>query len=71
MANERYKLKLRPLSKDEAENVKRLIGRDLDPDIKPNWSRKCENCGATPIVPITGMCGPCTFGEADTADGNW
>lgn len=31
----------------------------------------CEVCGASPVVPITGMCGPCTFGEADTAGGNW
>lgn len=40
-------------------------------DTKPDWSGKCENCGASPIVPVTGMCGPCTFGEADTAGGNW
>ncbi len=37
----------------------------------PDWSGECENCGASPIVPITGMCGPCTFGEADTINGNW
>lgn len=37
----------------------------------PDWSRECVNCGQTPIVPMTGMCGPCTFGEADTAGGNW
>ncbi len=37
----------------------------------PDWGRKCEVCKASPIVPVTGMCGPCTFGEADTADGNW
>lgn len=40
-------------------------------DTKPDYSGKCENCGASPILPLTGMCGPCTFGEADTADGNW
>jgi CO dehydrogenase/acetyl-CoA synthase alpha subunit len=40
-------------------------------ETKPDWKRKCMNCGASPIVPVTGMCGPCTFGEADTADGNW
>lgn len=38
---------------------------------KPNWSGTCENCGASPIVPLTGMCGPCTFGEAGTVGGNW
>ena len=37
----------------------------------PDWSRKCEICGQSPIVPITGMCGPCTFGEAETDGGNW
>jgi len=43
-----------------------------DPEAtKPDWSKKCENCGATPIVPVTGLCGPCTFGEAKTAGGNW
>lgn len=38
---------------------------------KPDWTRGCENCGQKPIVPATGLCGPCTFGEADTAGGNW
>jgi hypothetical protein len=42
-----------------------------DPRIEPDWTHTCENCGATPVVPLTGMCGPCTFGEADTAGGNW
>lgn len=38
---------------------------------EPDWSRTCEVCGARPVVPSTGMCGPCTFGEAETAGGNW
>lgn len=42
-----------------------------DPRIKPDWSRDCDNCGERPIVPMTGMCGPCTFGEAETMGGNW
>ncbi len=42
-----------------------------DAEAKPDWARGCENCGAKPILPLTGMCGPCTFGEADTAGGNW
>lgn len=42
-----------------------------DKDTAPDWTRKCEVCGETPIVPMTGMCGPCTFGEADTVGGNW
>jgi len=40
-------------------------------DTDPDWGGTCEVCGASPIVPATGMCGPCTFGEADTAGGNW
>lgn len=27
----------------------------------------CEVCGGGPVWPSTGMCGPCTTGEADTA----
>lgn len=38
---------------------------------KPDWNGKCINCDASPIVPLTDMCGPCTFGEAATAGGNW
>lgn len=38
---------------------------------EPDYTKKCEVCGATPILPLTGMCGPCTFGESDTIDGNW
>lgn len=40
-------------------------------DTTPDWNQECEVCGETPIVPFTGMCGPCTFGEADTIGGNW
>ncbi len=36
-----------------------------------DWTRKCENCDAQPVVMATGLCGPCTWGEADTAGGNW
>lgn len=33
---------------------------------------ECESCGsATVLVEEVGMCGPCTFGEADTINGNW
>lgn len=41
-----------------------------DPEVIPDFSRQCQ-CGASPILPLTGMCGPCTFGEAETAGGNW
>lgn len=42
-----------------------------DDEMEPDWSGKCEVCDQSPIVPMTGMCGPCTFGEADTVAGNW
>ena len=42
-----------------------------DPRVVPDWDGECEVCGASPILPLTGMCGPCTFGEAETANGNW
>lgn len=33
---------------------------------------ECDSCGLeTVLVEEIGMCGPCTFGEADTANGNW
>lgn len=52
--------------------VKPLVRRKPAPEnTKPDWTRKCSECGKSPIVPVTGMCGPCTFGEAETANGNW
>lgn len=48
----------------------KVITKD-DPKARPDYSRGCLNCGDSPIVPITGMCGPCTFGEAETHGGNW
>lgn len=42
-----------------------------EPDMTPDWETPCEVCGQTPTVPLTGLCGPCTFGEADTVGGNW
>ena len=40
-------------------------------DAEPDYNGECDVCGASPVLPVTGMCGPCTFGEADTIDGNW
>lgn len=48
----------------------------------PDYRSKCEVCGQTPTVRIryengkvfhhTGMCGPCTWGEAETVNpDNW
>ena len=40
-------------------------------DFRPDWSMPCQNCGASPVVPLSGLCGPCHFGEADTVMGGW
>ena len=46
--------------------------RGVAPDAgDPDWSRECTTCGEKPVVKATGLCGPCTFGEAETAGGNW
>ena len=57
------------------QTKEQLIAEGAEPatpeEIEPDWTKECEVCGATPIVPLTGMCGPCTFGEAETVGGNW
>lgn len=53
------------LAKHTAKKVKAAT------DDTPNWKGRCEVCGQSPTHPLTGMCGPCTFGEADTMGGNW
>lgn len=35
------------------------------------WDARCDVCGQSPTVRATGMCGPCTWGEAETIGGNW
>ena len=40
-------------------------------EMEPDWTKKCIVCGNVPTVPVTEMCGPCTWGEAATAGGNW
>lgn len=58
--------------KDTAKRTRKKKTKKPNPDITAaDWSGECENCGASPIVPATGMCGPCTFGEAETIGGNW
>ena len=36
-----------------------------------DWDTPCQNCGQLPTVHPTALCGPCCFGEAATAGGNW
>lgn len=59
---------------DKPRRVKAFQGRSCGPsamDAEPDYGGSCEVCGQSPVVPATGMCGPCTFGEAETAGGNW
>lgn len=63
-----------PCSRKVAKNkhwFNEKTGVDTCVQMVPDWGGKCEVCGQKPIVPSTGMCGPCTFGEAETANGNW
>lgn len=53
----------------------------IEANFVPNYDRPCMNCCNTPTVDIfvggkletrTELCGPCTWGEADTIDPeNW
>lgn len=47
------------------------ILKEGDPRIEPDYKKKCIVCDAVPTLPLTEMCGPCTFGEAETIGGNW
>jgi len=60
----------------EKEAMKREDEKEAKDVTKENafdavWDVKCDVCGAVPTVKATGMCGGCTFGEADTMGGDW
>ncbi len=40
-------------------------------DFAPDWQARCENCGASPTVTVSGLCGPCHFGTASASGGGW
>lgn len=72
MANAKKRRKRLTRNEKKEQLRKDLPEDELSPEeTEPDWSGFCNTCGATPIVPVTGMCGPCTFGEAETANGNW
>lgn len=41
------------------------------PSTEPNWDVPCQVCDELPTVGDLELCGPCCFGEAETAGGNW
>ena len=45
--------------------------RDATEAFAADYTRDCDSCGAKPVVNATGLCGPCTFGDAEAAGGNW
>jgi len=53
---------------DTESNICRKCEIDL---YRPDYGGECSVCGASPVVPGTGLCGPCTWGEASTIDGGW
>jgi len=53
------------------QQKKQGVQKGSSEETKPDWTKNCEVCGQTPVVLLTGLCGPCTFGEAETAGGNW
>jgi hypothetical protein len=60
----------RIFGKKELEPKREELKPD-DPRILPDWNTPCASCGAKPTMPLTGLCGPCTTGEAETSGGNW
>lgn len=48
--------------------------RSQQPKLKDgdkDWSTPCQNCDQLPTVSPTDLCGPCCWGDASTAGGNW
>lgn len=45
--------------------------KSLKREYRPDWNGRCENCGASPTVPVSGLCGPCHFGTAEATGGGW
>lgn len=37
----------------------------------PDYEGKCDNCGQSPTVPVSGLCGPCHFGTHEAVNGGW
>lgn len=37
-------------------------------ETKPDYTKDCIVCGNSPVLPVTGMCPVCTFGEASAME---
>jgi len=40
-------------------------------EFRPNYQESCDNCGQTPTVGNSGMCGCCYFGTHEAVNGGW
>ena len=60
----------------EGAAFKAEVRTDVDPattlqEGDADWSTPCSSCDEIPTVHPTRLCGPCCFGDAHTAGGNW
>lgn len=44
---------------------------ELPDPLAADHARNCEICGASPVVAVTGLCGPCSFGGEAQAAAVW
>ena len=65
MKSKRSRNRRRREARDRAASTATL------PSTVPNYGVRCSNGDAVPTVGNMALCGPCVFGEADTAGGNW
>lgn len=57
--------------RDELEREMIKQGKQTAKEPGKKWGH-CAVCEQeTVLVEVTDMCGPCTFGEAETLNGNW
>lgn len=66
----KFKRAMRKFDREVAKAERRNKAFGLK-DGDKNWKDKCLNCGASPTVHPTNLCGPHCFGEAATINGNW
>lgn len=53
--------------------VPKLTRRKEIAMFQPDWEHKCKVCelALEPVVPMSGLCGPCHFGTAQALGGDW
>jgi hypothetical protein len=59
------------MAKKRKPNARKEDRPERRPSMAHNYDAECMCCAATPTVGKSRMCGPCYFGDASTAGGNW